>query len=173
MKTIQLGNGLTLSVLDITICCIILVLLILYIVIFTLYTKLNKKYKHFMSGTSARSLEESIMKRLNEIDQLKSDNTETKKQLGILHAKSSQAYQKVALHKYDAFQEMGGKLSFSLCMMDAKENGFMLTSMHSSREGCYTYVKEIINGEAFVLLSEEEKLTLNEAKGKTYENITD
>ena len=36
--------------------------------------------------------------------------------------------------------------------------------MHSSREGCYTYAKEVINGETFVILSEEEQQALNEAK---------
>ena len=36
--------------------------------------------------------------------------------------------------------------------------------MHSSREGCYTYSKEVVNGETFVILSEEEQQALNEAK---------
>ena len=88
--------------------------------------------------------------------------------LDILEAKALCAYQKVALIKYDAFQEMGGKLSFTLCMLDGNEDGFLLTSMHSSREGCYTYVKEIIKGESFVLLSKEEKQALEEAKSKTF-----
>ncbi len=73
----------------------------------------------------------------------------------------------MAVIKYDAFQEMGGKLSFSLCMLDETNNGFIITSMHSTREGCYTYVKEIIKGESFVLLSEEEKEALDEAKNKS------
>ena len=36
--------------------------------------------------------------------------------------------------------------------------------MHSSREGCFTYAKEVVNGEAFVILSEEEQQALEEAK---------
>ena len=36
--------------------------------------------------------------------------------------------------------------------------------MHSTREGCYTYIKEIIKGESFVVLSSEEKAALEEAK---------
>ena len=36
--------------------------------------------------------------------------------------------------------------------------------MHSSREGCFTYAKEVVNGEAFVILSEEEQQALDEAK---------
>lgn len=39
--------------------------------------------------------------------------------------------------------------------------------MHSSREGCFTYAKEVVNGEAFVILSEEEQQALDEAKSNT------
>lgn len=151
-----------------TISCVLLVILILYIVIFVKYSNLNKKYKRFMSGANARSLEESIVRRLEEIEGLKEDRTKMQGRLDILEAKALCAYQKVALIKYDAFQEMGGKLSFTLCMLDGNEDGFLLTSMHSSREGCYTYVKEIIKGESFVLLSKEEKQALEEAKSKTF-----
>ena len=151
-----------------TISCVLLVLLILYIVIFAKYSGLNKRYKRFMSGANARSLEESIARRLEDIEGLKEDRTKILSRLDILEAKALCAYQKVALIKYDAFQEMGGKLSFTLCMLDGNEDGFLLTSMHSSREGCYTYVKEIIKGEAFVLLSKEEKQALEEAKAKTF-----
>jgi len=121
-----------------------------------------------MSGTNAKSLEESIAKRLEEIEGLKDDRTKIVERLNLLEAKSFGAYQKVALLKYDAFEEMGGKLSFTICMLDGNEDGFLLTSMHSNREGCYTYVKEIIKGEAFVLLSKEEKQTLEEAKAKSF-----
>lgn len=151
-----------------TICCVLVVLLILYVVTLIKYVGLNKRYQRFMSGASGRSLEESIARRLEDIEKLKEDRTKIMGRLDVLEAKALCAYQKVSLLKYDAFQEMGGKLSFTLCMLDGNEDGFLLTSMHSSREGCYTYVKEIIKGEAFVLLSAEEKQALEEAKAKSY-----
>ena len=160
--------GLSTETVLLTICCVLLVMIILYVVILVKHTNLCKKYKRFMSGANGRSLEESIAKRLEEIEGLKNDRTKIKGRLDVLEAKALCAYQKVALLKYDAFQEMGGKLSFSICMLDGNEDGFILTSMHSNREGCYTYVKEIIKGEAFVLLSKEEKQTLEEAKAKSY-----
>jgi len=160
--------GLSTETVLLTICCVLIVLLMLYIVIFVKYTNLSKKYKRFMSGTNAKSLEESIAKRLEEIEGLKDDRTKIVERLNLLETKSFSAYQKVALLKYDAFEEMGGKLSFTICMLDGNEDGFLLTSMHSNREGCYTYVKEIIKGEAFVLLSKEEKQTLEEAKAKSF-----
>ena len=73
--------------------------------------------------------------------------------------------QKIGIVKYDAFSEMGGKLSFALVMLDKSNNGFVINSMHS-REGCYTYIKEIINGESFIALGDEEQEALNKALGK-------
>ena len=51
-------------------------------------------------------------------------------------------YQKLGIVKYDAFNEMGGKLSFALAMLDGNNSGWVINAMHS-REGCYTYVKAV------------------------------
>ena len=72
-------------------------------------------------------------------------------------------YQKIGVVKYDAFKEMGGKLSFVLALLDKNNSGILLNSVHSTREGCYTYLKEIIKGESFLELSEDEKKALNQA----------
>lgn len=158
--------GLTTDVAIVIICCTLLVLLILYVVILTSHLKLKHKYSDFMKGSNGKTLENTILSRLKDIDTLKSDSSELKGSVETILKKITYTYQKVALVKYDAFKEMGGKLSFSLCMLDGNNDGFILTSMHSSREGSYTYIKEIIKGESFVLLAEEEKNTLDEAKGK-------
>ena len=71
----------------------------------------------------------------------------------------------MSIVKYDAFKEMGGKLSFSLALLDDTNNGFIMSSVHTN-EGCYTYVKEIIKGESFVVLSNEERTALEEAKNR-------
>ena len=88
----------------------------------------------------------------------------TKRSILTIFEKLKFTYQKFSIVKYDAFKEMGGKLSFSLCMLTDNNDGFVLTSVHSSNEGCYIYIKEIIKGESYVLLSEEEKKVLTEAK---------
>ena len=72
------------------------------------------------------------------------------------------SFKKIAIQRYDAFQEMGGKLSYSLCLLNDDNDGFIMTSMHN-REGCYTYVKEVIKGNTFVILAEEERHVLDRA----------
>ena len=126
---------------------------------------LTKKYKAFMKGSDGHTLESTILARFKEIDILKEESKYTSEKLNIACETLITAYQKIGIVKYDAFKEMGGKLSFSLCMLDDENSGFILTSMHT-REGCYTYVKEIIKGESFVVLATEERRALEEAKTK-------
>lgn len=78
------------------------------------------------------------------------------------------AFQKVGIVKYDAFNEMGGKLSFALALLNKENTGFVLNAMHS-REGCYIYIKEIIKGESYVLLGEEEREAVD--KAVNYDNF--
>ncbi|MDE5679264.1 MAG: DUF4446 family protein, partial [Lachnospiraceae bacterium] len=85
--------------------------------------------------------------------------------ISTLYKNMESAFQKVGIVKYDAFHQMGGQLSFSLALLDENNNGFVLNSVHST-EGCYTYTKEIKNGECTISLGDEEKKALSMAMGK-------
>lgn len=147
---------------------VLVIFLILYINLYMNNNRLKKAYYKFLAGADGKSLEASILTRFAMVDELKKETADIKKNVDRISESLLSSYQNVSLVKYDAFKEMGGKLSFTLCMLDAKKNGFLLTSMHNSREGCYTYIKEIINGESYVLLSEEEKKALSDARDKTH-----
>lgn len=140
-----------------------LILFIITIVNLVQISKLKKKYRKFMDGEDAQSLEKTISDHLSEINGLISSSNENEKNIAQLKNQIQFAFQKVGLVKYDAFQEMGGKLSFSLCLLNEKEDGFIINAMHS-REGCYTYIKEIIAGNCVIILSDEEKEALEMAK---------
>lgn len=135
------------------------------IILLVKVSTLTKKYNSFMKGSDGHTLESTILNRFKEIDILKEESKYTSEKLNIACETLITAYQKIGIVKYDAFKEMGGKLSFSLCLLDDENNGFILTSMHT-REGCYTYVKEIIKGESFVILAAEERRALEEAKNR-------
>lgn len=142
---------------------------ILLIVVFFLLILMMKKvkllsrsYKDFMRGKDAESLEEVILERFNEIDDLKIANGENRKRIDDITQNLLLTYQKIGIVKYDAFHEMGGKLSFALALLDKSNNGFVMNSMHN-RESCYTYIKEIIDGKSYITLSEEEKKAVDTA----------
>lgn len=99
---------------------VVIILLILIIINMVQTGKLKKRYKVFMSGKTAKSLEDTIIKRLDEVDELVAANSSIKKNIEELFANMKCSYQKVGLVKYDAFNEMGGKLSFSLAMLNGR-----------------------------------------------------
>lgn len=147
-----------------------LILLILVIVNMAQTSKLKKKYKSFMSGKNAKSLEETLITRLSQVDMLLEANAANEKNIKKLFGKMKFTFQKVGLVKYDAFNEMGGKLSFSLALLNESNDGFVMNAVHS-REGCYTYIKEIVDGNSIIVLAEEEQEALNMAKeATTYED---
>lgn len=123
---------------------------------------LSRSYKDFMRGKDAESLEEVILERFNEIDDLKIANGENRKRIDDITQNLLLTYQKIGIVKYDAFHEMGGKLSFALALLDKSNNGFVMNSMHN-RESCYTYIKEIIDGKSYITLSDEEKKAVDTA----------
>ena len=98
-----------------------------------------------MSGKTAKSLEDTLLKRLDQVDELIAANSANEKSINTIFDKMKGTFQKVGLVKYDAFNEMGGNLSFALTLLDGNNNGYIINSMHS-REGCYNYIKEIVKG---------------------------
>ena len=147
---------------------LVIILLIVTITNSVRMKNLKKNYKIFMSGNSAKNLEDTLIKRLEQVDFLLDGNAANEKNVKILSKKMNQTYQKMGLIKYDALNEMGGKLSFSLAMLDEKNDGYIINAMHT-REGCYTYIKEIVDGNSIIVLSEEEQKALNRAMGKETE----
>lgn len=142
----------------------LLILFILVIVMMCKFSKLKKKYEKFMSGKDAKSLEKDIIGLYEDNKFLKITVDKNKKDIRTLYKKFETSYQKCGIVKYDAFQQMGGQLSFSLALLNENNDGFVLNSVHST-DGCYSYTKEIRNGECVISLGEEEKQALDKAMG--------
>ena len=136
-----------------------IILLILIILQNGKIKKLTEKYEKFMRGKDMESMEELIMKRFDDMDKMLEDTEKNVNDIKTLFDNMKDTVQKAGVVKYDAFNEMGGKLSFALALLNKENTGFVINAMHS-REGCYTYVKEIIKGESFIELAEEEREAL-------------
>lgn len=144
---------------------VILIMFIMLIVTIVKNSNMRKKYNQFMAGEDGKNMEQSILDKFSSIDKLEDNVADLYDQVKRIDETLVTAYQKVGIIKYDAFKEIGGKLSFAIALLTAENNGFILNSMHSSREGCYTYIKKIENGESKIVLSEEEAMALKEAMG--------
>lgn len=161
MDKIGLGN-VDIFYLFLGLLILILVMLIFIIVQTFLTIKLKKRFRIFMSGRNAMSLENGIAAIYKDINVLKEHDIKFRQDIKDIKVNLLDCYQKVGLVKYDAFREMGGQLSFSIALLDKQDNGFILNSVHSAN-GCYTYTKEIQNGVSAIELADEEKEALNRA----------
>ena len=141
---------------------VVVVLLILTIVCNVRLSGLKKKYEIFMKGKNAKSLEDTLVYRLEQLDDLTKETAANERNIQAILKRQEFCFQKYAVVKYDALEEMGGKLSCVLCLLNDKDDGFVINVVHS-REGCYNYVKEIIDGHSVIGLSAEEEQALDEA----------
>ena len=145
---------------------VVFILLIALIVEFALlyqkYNKLQKSYNVFMQGKNGKTLEKRFFKKFKELKEVRELAESNEKNIKNIYKMMEGHYQKVGIVKYDAFHEMGGNLSFVLTMLDENDNGWIFNAMHS-REGCYTYIKEIVKGESYIELAEEESKCLEKA----------
>lgn len=141
------------------------IFLILLIIQIRKANKLKKRLDKFLLGKEGNSLEEDIGKLYEDNQFLKNNVEKNRDDIRTLFKRMESVFQKMGLVRYDAFSQMGGQLSYSLVLLDENDNGFIINSVHST-EGCYSYSKEIRNGDENISLSEEEAKALALAKGK-------
>lgn len=165
LNYLGLGN-IDIGIILIVMAVIILILLVLTIMNICSIVKLKKQYNKFMLGKNAKSLEKEIVALFEDNKFIKASSEKNKKDIRTLYKNMESAFQKIGIIKYDAFNQMGGKLSFSLALLDENNNGFILNSVHST-EGCYSYTKQIKNGQSNISLGDEEKQALDMAMGNT------
>jgi hypothetical protein len=74
-----------------------------------------------------------------------------------------QSLRHVAVVRYDAFGDMGGRLSFSAAIIDDGGDGIVLSSIHGRGES-RTYAKGIVRGDSDITLTPEEQQALAAAR---------
>ena len=121
-----------------------------------------KRYKLFMRGKDGASLEKAIESEFIEVERISEQGKNQASEISHMKEMLNRTPMKVGIVKYDAFPDVGGRMSFALAMLDQENTGFVLNAIHS-KEGCYTYIKEIVKGESYIVLGEEEKEALRQA----------
>lgn len=75
----------------------------------------------------------------------------------------AQALRHVAVVRYDAFGDMGGRMSFSAALVDDTGDGMVISSIHARGES-RTYAKGVVRGDSEVVLTPEERQALDAAR---------
>ena len=149
----------------------IIIIILLILVVFLLVrsisynmrlSRLERRYKIFMKGSDAQSLEKVFVRKFAQIDRLYEAKEDHDHDILFLKKNMEKMFNKYGVEKYDAFDDVGGKLSFALALLDKENTGLILNAVHS-RDNCFLYLKEIVKGESYVMLSQEEVEALRKA----------
>lgn len=84
--------------------------------------------------------------------------------LALLHEAVLRSIQNVGLVRFDAFEDMGGKLSFAAALLDAHGSGVVLSSINGRAE-TRIYAKPVERGQSKITLSDEEIEAIRRALG--------
>ncbi len=73
-----------------------------------------------------------------------------------------QCIQKVGIVRFNAFDNVGSNLSYSIALLDNYNNGVVISSLYS-RDSSSTYAKPVVDGKSSFSLSEEEIESIEKA----------
>lgn len=139
------------------------ILLWLFILSLWYYRTLSR-FNKFGRGVTKQNLSTLLEKILAEIDLTKKDidqitqRCDTIEQQGVFHV------QKIGILRFNPFSDTGGDQSFILAILNGKDDGILLSSLHG-RTGTRWYAKSIKKGKGVEHeLSHEEKQVIVKAK---------
>ena len=141
---------------------VFLFILLQYVLLRNKLNRLAKKYKYFMNGEDGGSIELKLSTEVRELREMVASSENMLHQQELLATMQLQSFQKVGLVRYDAFDDTGDKLSFSLTVLDGKNNGFILSSL-AGHDTSRIYAKQVVKGQCKEALSSEEAESINMA----------
>ncbi len=109
------------------------------------------------TGQSPEGLARDLQRLRADLDSARAEQAHLAEQL-------ARCVQRVGMVRYDAFRESGGRLSFSLALLDGRGDGVVLSVLHG-RDGSYAYAKALRDGKPSHPLSEEERQAVAQALG--------
>ncbi len=163
MSTIIVALGSYAGILVILLMIITVVLIFVTVNLSMRVSRLQRRYRAFMRGSDGTSIEKELNSRLNMVDKFDRKQDDFQENLKLVENVINKSVHKYGIVKYDAFDDVGGKLSFVLALLDDEDSGFVLNAVHS-KENCFLYIKEILKGESYIMLSNEEIQALRIAK---------
>jgi hypothetical protein len=102
---------------------------------------------------------EAIDRQRRLVDQLRREVAAARTDLDGARAELSNAIRHVSVVRYDAFGDMGGRLSFSAALLDDAGDGLLITSINGRTES-RSYAKGVKGGASDQMISPEEEQAL-------------
>lgn len=140
-------------------------LLIWLIIISYLFWREKSFLSQLFPKGQERDIRQKFKELLERIDEFEKRGQNLAKGLNGVRRDGLTHIQRTALLRYNPYGDTGGEQSFTLVFLDGKDDGLVLTSLHS-RAGTRVYAKPILGGRSEIELSKEEKLAIIKAVDK-------
>lgn len=140
---------------------VIFILIIIMIINAVKMNKLKKRFEKFMSKDDI-NLEELLVQYTKKLNVLLEHEKEMQTSIEHMEKIFRNCIQKVGVVRYQAIQNMGADLSYTVALLNENNDGVVFNGIYG-RDGCYTYAKPIVEGKSKYNLSEEEEQAINKA----------
>ena len=145
--------------------CLFLALVgfIFIIVLAVKIRRIRKDMGILFSGKQATDLESIILAHTKEIIAIDKEIQELFEISNKIYTLAQSSVHKVGIVRFNPFKDIGGDQSFALALLDGKNSGIVVSSLHT-REGTRIYSKPIVKGESEkYTLTDEEKEAIRTA----------
>lgn len=133
--------------------------------------RMRKDYDVLQDGHGKESFVTVVGRQRDELRGLRNEIEAAKAELSVARAELHDAIRHVAVVRYDAFADMGGRLSFSAALLDDSGDGLVITAINGRSE-TRTYAKGVKAGVSEHALSPEEQQAIGYATGTTPPRLT-
>lgn len=125
-------------------------------------SSLRRRFRKWKGIHSSADLEEVYAQTLQQVGKLHAELDAAKVEVAALRGLLSTKISTARIVRYNAFQEVGSDLSFSIALLDDEQNGLVLSSIYG-RDESRTYAKPVEGGASRYTLTEEEQQVIQQA----------
>ena len=125
-------------------------------------SRMRKAYTLLQGSGRGDDFVSAVNRHVSEVSALRGEVGQIRGDLSGVRSDLADALRHVAVVRYDAFPDMGGRLSFSAAFLDDSGDGLVLTSINGRSE-TRTYAKGVKAGKSEHSLSPEESQALSYA----------
>jgi hypothetical protein len=127
--------------------------------------RLKRGFANLEGPRGPESVLDALGRNVAQTDGLRQELARAKGELDVARSELADALRHVAVVRYDAFGDMGGRLSFTAAMLDDSGDGLVITSINGRTES-RAYAKGVKEGNSDQLLSPEETQAIALALGR-------
>jgi hypothetical protein len=127
--------------------------------------RLRRGMAIFDGPAGAESVIDALNRGTAETQALRTELARAKGELDVARSELADALRHVAVVRYDAFGDMGGRMSFTAALLDDSGDGLVITSINGRTEA-RAYAKGVKHGQSEQDLSPEESEAIALALGR-------